>query len=177
MPRRAAQTRRALLEAMNPYNTSVSGSSSQTEGLWSVIGQPSPGPRPPHPWGPSAASLAREAADADRTAVVLKGTIYLRPGPRPTTSPCHRCVRPPASNRPCTTDPAVPATRPPPLPPGRQAVPTDRAPPTRLFQPPVRPPTNYCPGHRPNAAPPFGLTTSPMVSPLHPIPASPDLAR
>ena len=35
--RRAAQTRRALLEPMNPYNTSVSGSSSDTEGLWSLI--------------------------------------------------------------------------------------------------------------------------------------------
>ena len=134
---------------MNPYNTSVSGSSSQTEGLWSVIGQPSPGPRPPHPWGPSAASLAREAADADRTAVVLKGTIYLRPGPRPTTPPCHRGIRPfqPTVHH----RPAVPATRPPAH---------------KLLSRPAS-----------ERRPPFGLTTSPMVSPLQPIPASPDLAR
>ena len=132
--RRAAQTRRALLEPMNPYNTSVSGSSSETEGLWSLIVffaaspsaawwcSPLPAPRPPHPRRPGGAALAREAADADRTAVVLKGTMHLRPGPRPTTSPpppVRQAARPqpPVHHRPgCSSHPSprpqttVPAT-------------------------------------------------------------------
>ena len=55
--------------------------------LGGLVVQPSPGRRPPHPRRPGGAALTREAAEADRTAVVLKGPIHLRPGPRPTTSP------------------------------------------------------------------------------------------
>ena len=123
--RRAAQTRRALVEAMNPYNTSVSGSSSETEGLWSLIvffaASPSaawwcsPRPAPvrltlgglvvqPSPGKPLMLTEQRWCSRA---------LSISAPAPVRRPPPCHRCVRPPARNRPCTTDPAVPATRPP----------------------------------------------------------------